>query len=100
MYEAFVVPDSFRLLPQFFSAMITTRREYRIRMFGRFREEPRGRRCWAVHRSVRQLNARSGSSLTLATVSSRSPRSSGADIRNGGESEKGDGGSVAEGCLM
>jgi glycine/D-amino acid oxidase-like deaminating enzyme len=48
MYEAFVVPDSFRLLPRFFSAMITTRREYRIRMFGRFREEARIPRRWSL----------------------------------------------------
>jgi glycine/D-amino acid oxidase-like deaminating enzyme len=48
MYEAFVVPDSFRLLPRFFSAMITTRREYRIRMFGRYREEARIPRRWSL----------------------------------------------------
>ena len=33
------MPDSLRLLPRFFSAMIATKREYRIRLFGRF---PRG----------------------------------------------------------
>ena len=30
-YEAHIVPDSFRLLPQFLPTMISTRREYRIR---------------------------------------------------------------------
>ena len=47
-YEAHIVPDSFRLLPRFFSTMIATRREYRIRMFGRFREEARIPRRWAL----------------------------------------------------
>jgi glycine/D-amino acid oxidase-like deaminating enzyme len=47
-YEAHIVPDSFRLLPQFFSAMIATKREYRIRPFGRFREEARIPRRWAL----------------------------------------------------
>ena len=43
-----MVPDSFRLLPKFMSAMIETRREYRIRMFGRFREEARIPRRWSL----------------------------------------------------
>jgi glycine/D-amino acid oxidase-like deaminating enzyme len=47
-YEAYVVPDSFRLLPRFFSAMIRTRREYRLRLFGRFGEEWRIPRRWAL----------------------------------------------------
>jgi glycine/D-amino acid oxidase-like deaminating enzyme len=47
-YEAHVVPDSFRLLPRFLPAMITNRREFRIRMFGRFREEARIPRRWAL----------------------------------------------------
>jgi glycine/D-amino acid oxidase-like deaminating enzyme len=47
-YEAHIVPDSFRLLPTFFSAMIRTRQEYRIRPFGRFREEARIPRRWAL----------------------------------------------------
>jgi glycine/D-amino acid oxidase-like deaminating enzyme len=47
-YEAHIVPDSFRLLPRFFSAMIRTRHEYRIRPFGRFREERRIPRRWAL----------------------------------------------------
>jgi glycine/D-amino acid oxidase-like deaminating enzyme len=47
-YEAYVVPDSFRLLPQFFSAMIRTKQEYRIRMFGRFQEEWRTPRRWSL----------------------------------------------------
>jgi glycine/D-amino acid oxidase-like deaminating enzyme len=47
-YEAFVVPDSFRLLPRFLPAMISTRREYRIRLFGRYREEARLPRRWAL----------------------------------------------------
>jgi glycine/D-amino acid oxidase-like deaminating enzyme len=51
MYEAHVVPDSFRLLPQFFSAMIRTKHEYRIRMFGRFREELRIPRRWGLDQS-------------------------------------------------
>jgi glycine/D-amino acid oxidase-like deaminating enzyme len=47
-YEAFVVPDSFRLLPQFFGAAIRTRHEYRLRLMGRFREEARIPRRWAL----------------------------------------------------
>jgi len=47
-YEAFVVPDSFRLLPEFFGAAIRTRHEYRLRLFGRFREEARIPRRWAM----------------------------------------------------
>ena len=47
-YEAHVVPDSFRLLTQFLPAMIANKREYRIRMFGRFREEARTPRRWAL----------------------------------------------------
>ena len=47
-YEAHIVPDSFRLLPRFFSTMIRTRNEYRIRPFGRFREEQRIPRRWAL----------------------------------------------------
>jgi len=47
-YEAHVVPDSFRLLPQFFSAMIRQKHEYRIRVRGRFREELRIPRRWAL----------------------------------------------------
>ena len=47
-YEAHIVPDSFRLLPRFLPAMISTRREYRIRPFGRFREELRIPRRWAL----------------------------------------------------
>ena len=48
MYEAHVVPDSFRLLPRFLPAMIRTRQEYRIRIAGRFREELRIPRRWAL----------------------------------------------------
>ncbi|WP_428484364.1 NAD(P)/FAD-dependent oxidoreductase [Rhodopila sp.] len=47
-YEAHIVPDSFRLLPRFLSAMIRTKQEYRIRPFGRFREELRIPRSWAL----------------------------------------------------
>jgi glycine/D-amino acid oxidase-like deaminating enzyme len=47
-YEAHVVPDSLRLLPQFFSAMIRTRREYRVRLVGRFWQELRTPRRWAL----------------------------------------------------
>jgi glycine/D-amino acid oxidase-like deaminating enzyme len=47
-YEAHIVPDSFRLLPKFLGAMISTRREYRIRPFGRFREELRIPRSWKL----------------------------------------------------
>jgi glycine/D-amino acid oxidase-like deaminating enzyme len=47
-YEAFVVPDSFRLLPRFLHAMIETRKEYRIRLFGRFQEEWRIKRRWRL----------------------------------------------------
>jgi glycine/D-amino acid oxidase-like deaminating enzyme len=47
-YEAHLVPDSLRLLPQFFSAMIRTRREYRVRMVGRFWQELRTPRRWAL----------------------------------------------------
>jgi glycine/D-amino acid oxidase-like deaminating enzyme len=47
-YEAHIVPDSFRLLPRFLGAMISTRKEYRIRPFGRFREELRIPRRWAL----------------------------------------------------
>jgi len=47
-YEAHVVPDSFRLLPRFFPAMLNQKREYRIRLFGRFREELRNPRRWAL----------------------------------------------------
>ncbi len=47
-YEAHVVPDSLRLMPQFFPAMISQKREYRIRLFGRFREELRIPRRWAM----------------------------------------------------
>jgi glycine/D-amino acid oxidase-like deaminating enzyme len=47
-YEAHIVPDSFRLLPQFFSTLIETRHEYRIRPFGRFREEQRIPRKWRL----------------------------------------------------
>jgi glycine/D-amino acid oxidase-like deaminating enzyme len=48
MYEAHLVPDSFRLLPRFFGAAIRNRREYRIRFLGRFREEARIPRRWAM----------------------------------------------------
>jgi len=47
-YEAHIVPDSFRLLPQFFSTLIETRHEYRIRPFGRFAEEARTPRRWKL----------------------------------------------------
>jgi glycine/D-amino acid oxidase-like deaminating enzyme len=47
-YEAHIVPDSFRLLPRFVSTMIATRQEYRIRVFGRFREEARIPRRWGL----------------------------------------------------
>jgi glycine/D-amino acid oxidase-like deaminating enzyme len=47
-YEAHVVPDSLRLLPQFFSAMVRTRHEYRVRMVGRFWQELRTPRRWAL----------------------------------------------------
>jgi glycine/D-amino acid oxidase-like deaminating enzyme len=50
-YEAYVVPDSLRLLPKFFFTMISTKREYRIRLFGRFREELRIPRRWALDRA-------------------------------------------------
>jgi len=42
------VPDSFRLLPQFFGAAIRNRHEYRLRMMGRFLEEARIPRRWAL----------------------------------------------------
>jgi glycine/D-amino acid oxidase-like deaminating enzyme len=47
-YEAFVVPDSFRLLTTFLPAMIRTRQEYTIRLFGRFQEEARIPRRWKL----------------------------------------------------
>jgi glycine/D-amino acid oxidase-like deaminating enzyme len=47
-YEAFIVPDSFRLLPRFFGAAIRNRHEYRLRLIGRFREEARIPRRWAM----------------------------------------------------
>jgi glycine/D-amino acid oxidase-like deaminating enzyme len=47
-YEAHLVPDSFRLLPQFFGAAIRNRKEYRLRLLGRFREEARIPRRWAL----------------------------------------------------
>jgi glycine/D-amino acid oxidase-like deaminating enzyme len=47
-YEAFIVPDSFRLLPQFFGAAIRNRHEFRLRLIGRFREEARIPRRWAM----------------------------------------------------
>jgi len=47
-YEAFVVPDSFRLFGQFLPAMIATRQEYTIRLFGRFREEAKLPRRWKL----------------------------------------------------
>lgn len=40
-YEAHVVPDSFRLLKHFLPTLVETRHEYRIRLFGRYREEAR-----------------------------------------------------------
>jgi glycine/D-amino acid oxidase-like deaminating enzyme len=51
-YEAHVVPDSFRLLPQFFSSMIATKREYRIRLFGRFQQELRMPRKWSLDQTT------------------------------------------------
>jgi glycine/D-amino acid oxidase-like deaminating enzyme len=47
-YEAHLVPDSFRLLPRFFGAAIRNRKEYRLRLIGRFREEARIPRHWAL----------------------------------------------------
>jgi glycine/D-amino acid oxidase-like deaminating enzyme len=47
-YEAHVVPDSFRLLPQFFTAAIRQRKEYRLRLVGRFSEEARIPRKWSL----------------------------------------------------
>jgi glycine/D-amino acid oxidase-like deaminating enzyme len=47
-YEAHIVPDSFRLLSTFLPGMISTRKEYRIRPFGRFREELRTPRRWSL----------------------------------------------------
>ncbi len=47
-YEAFVVPDSFRLLPRFFGAAIRQRNEYRLRLTGRYREEARIARRWSL----------------------------------------------------
>ena len=47
-YEAHLVPDSFRLLPQFFGAAIRNRKEYRLRLVGRFREEARIPRRWSL----------------------------------------------------
>ena len=46
--RAFIVPDSFRLLPRFFGAAIRNRHEYRLRLIGRFREEARIPRRWAM----------------------------------------------------
>lgn len=48
LYEAHLVPDSFRLLPRFFGAAIRQRKEYRLRLLGRFREEARIPRHWAL----------------------------------------------------
>jgi glycine/D-amino acid oxidase-like deaminating enzyme len=48
MYEAHVVPDSFRLLPRFLPNMIASKKEYRVRLFGRFSEELRTPRRWAM----------------------------------------------------
>jgi glycine/D-amino acid oxidase-like deaminating enzyme len=48
MYEAHIVPDSFRLLPRFLGAAIRNRHEYRLRLVGRFREEARIPRRWAL----------------------------------------------------
>jgi glycine/D-amino acid oxidase-like deaminating enzyme len=42
------VPDSFRLLPRFFGAAIRQRKEYRLRLVGRFREEARIARRWSL----------------------------------------------------
>jgi glycine/D-amino acid oxidase-like deaminating enzyme len=47
-YEAFVVPDSFGLLPKFLGAAIRQRKEYRLRLTGRFREEACIARRWAL----------------------------------------------------
>ena len=47
-YEAFVVPDSFRLFTTFLPAMIRTRKEYTIRLFGRFQEEAKLPRRWSL----------------------------------------------------
>ncbi len=47
-YEAHVVPDSFRLLPQFVGAAIRQRKEFRLRLTGRFREEARIPRHWTL----------------------------------------------------
>ena len=47
-YEAHIVPDSFRLLPVFMRGLISSRKEYRIRPFGRFTEEARTPRRWAL----------------------------------------------------
>ena len=47
-YEAHLVPDSFRLLPRFFMAAIRQRKEYRLRLTGRFREEARLPRRWSL----------------------------------------------------
>jgi glycine/D-amino acid oxidase-like deaminating enzyme len=47
-YEAFVVPDSFRLFKTFLPAMIKTRKEYTIRLFGRFQEEAKLPRRWSL----------------------------------------------------
>ena len=47
-YEAHIVPDSFRLLPRFLGAAIRNRKEYRLRLIGRFREEARIPRHWAL----------------------------------------------------
>ena len=46
--EAHLVPDSFRLLPRFLPTLLGSRREYRIRLFGRFQEERRIPRRWAL----------------------------------------------------
>ena len=48
LYEAHVVPDSFRLLPRFFGAAIRQRHEFRLRFTGRFQEEARIARRWAM----------------------------------------------------
>ena len=42
------MPDSFRLLPQFLAPRSDTRKEYRIRLFGRLREEARIPRRWRL----------------------------------------------------
>jgi len=47
-YEAHIVPDSFRLLPRFFGAAIRNRKEYRLRLVGRFSEEARIPRRWSL----------------------------------------------------